>query len=265
MSEDVGNSSVWIAATEGDVDGLKREIDAGADVEAVSRKKLKFGVALGSKPLIAAVIGGNTQCLDLLIAAGANQNCLHALEDDETLGEDDPSGQGGLWAAAQNDRADMIKKLLSLGLDKNFGCSMSGTPLIAAAFSGSEAAAAVLIEAGTDLNKPDGSGLTPLHNAAKGLRVVRGKGPSLEDTESGRFKITKLLLEAGADASMKDNAGNTPLGVCTSEHIKKLLSGDMNVTFPEPLPPAPPSPSSSPVQNAARAPATAGDCVCLIS
>ena len=173
---------------------------------------------------------------------------LRRLEDDETLGEDDPCGQGGLWAAAQHDRADMSKKLLALGLDKNFGCSMDGTPLIAAAFSGSAAAAAVLIEAGTDLNKPDGRGCTPLHHAAKGLRVIRGKGPSLEDTESGRFNVTKLLLKAGAEASMQDQDGNTPLGACTSEHIKKLLGGDLNATFPQPQPPVPPP--SSPVQNA---------------
>jgi ankyrin repeat protein len=75
------------------------------------------------------------------------------------------------------------------------------------------------LAAGTDVNTKDGSGSTPLHNAALG-------GGNQNAAHGGQKEIAELLIAKGADVNTKNELGETPLDWvlwCMQPKIADLL------------------------------------------
>ncbi len=174
-------------------------LDAGADVHAPS--------ASGRTPLHeVAANASNRTVIELLVAAGADVNAL------------DRSGHTPLHSAAwYNPHPGVMTALIAAGGDVNARdpdgfvpvgrAANDQTPLLRALFRGvimisgapvpsrhNAAAAEVLVRAGADLQQADGSGLTPLHAAARWTPAA-----------------FPLLLRLGADPDVRDADGKTPM------------------------------------------------------
>ncbi len=90
---------------------------------------------------------------------------------------------------------EAIDQHIKAGSDLNKKDQYGSTPLtIAATFNKTEIAIA-LIDAGADLNMQSADGSTPLHTSAFFCRI----------------EIVEALLEKGADKTLKNNYGSTPL------------------------------------------------------
>jgi uncharacterized protein len=90
---------------------------------------------------------------------------------------------------------DAIHQHILAGSDLNKKDDYGSTPLITAALFGKNDVALALIEGGADLNSTNADGSTALHTAAF----------------FGRTEIVKALIEKGADKNVRNKYGSTPL------------------------------------------------------
>ncbi|KAL4424066.1 hypothetical protein ABPG75_001367 [Micractinium tetrahymenae] len=143
----------------------------------------------GTTALLQAVRHGHADCLDLLLAAGADPN------------KPSEGGVTPLELAVQSCNLVAVQKLLAAGSDPNAGRATH----MAATFA-DPACLEVLLAAGAAVSRtaPQGfyCGSTPLHCAAAHYKTA------------GR--CLSLLLAAGADVEAVDASATTPLPyVCT--------------------------------------------------
>jgi len=82
------------------------------------------------------------------------------------------------------------------------------TPLHAAMSQGHCNTAAILIDAGADVNALDSDGKTPLHYAAN----------------DGNYKCIMTLMHAGADASIEDDTGNTAYTLAQAGDHQQIMT-----------------------------------------
>lgn len=164
----------------------------------------------GETPVIAALYQGHGAIVDLLIQAGAPLDVFAAAalgrqaDVDARLAEDPAAlsalsydGWTPLHLAAFFGHAALVGHLLSRGAGVNTRStnSMRNTPLHAAVAGGRVEAALALIDAGADVNAPDGGHHTPFHIAAEG----------------GYVPIVEALLRHDADPHVVDSEDRTPL------------------------------------------------------
>lgn len=97
-SDDSGNTMLIHLVRDGDLEGVQKEIDRGAELEHFSSE--------GRTALGESVVFGHTEVLDCLLAAGANPNL--AAEKHRTP----------LMLAAMYSKPDCIRTLLNVGADK---------------------------------------------------------------------------------------------------------------------------------------------------
>jgi len=176
---------MW-AAAENNVDAVKLLVDAGGDVNAVSK--------LIPEPETYIIEDEN-------VVFG--QNYPHTIRFAKYTGGFTP-----LYFAAQQGAIESATVLISAGADINASNSEYGIPLIIALQSGHEAMAMLLLENGADPNVSDGWGMTPLHYALhEGVLIINTFRPSDTDkfgwTRSNMPKVVKALLEKGADPNAK--------------------------------------------------------------
>jgi len=187
-----GESSIHQAAGDGNIEAVKRHLDAGADVNAKDD--------VGWTPLHSAAYYGHKEIVELLIANGADVNA------------NDRGGSTPLHWAANKEVAEL---LIDKGADVNAGRSDGGwTPLQAMASGGRKEVAELLIAEGADVNAIDGRGWTPLFNAAHG----------------GRREAVKLLISKGADVNAMIEDGHSPLDEVThpdNPHAAKKEIADL--------------------------------------
>jgi uncharacterized protein len=105
-----------------------------------------------------------------------------------------PSTASDLTEALKARDVAQVRSLLAAGANVNEKVR-GDYPLNIAAVFGPAEMVSVLLEAGSDIEKPGRDGLHPLHNA-----VI-----------SGRTEIVALLLQRGAEVDAKDRQGRTPL------------------------------------------------------
>ena len=116
-------------------------------------------------------------------------------------------------AAREGDKEKVVAILSTKMIDVNNHVSSPmdhWTPLIQASHHGHTDIVKVLFENRADLNKPDGSGLSPLHHAAsKGesttvqLLISLGADPQLtKAVKLGQYDILRELLQAGTDPNL---------------------------------------------------------------
>ena len=195
------------------------------------------------KELLTAAKKGNTELINLLIAAGADVNKVHGW----WIFSDTP-----LTGAAVNGKAESIKCLLQApGIDVNKGDKDGNTPLYQAAYHGHTECVKLLIAAGADVNKAyEYSDNTPLSWAARnghtecvklliaaGADVNKadkeGKTPLYRAAGNGHTECVKLLIDAGADVNKADEDGWTPLYCAAysgrTECVKLLIDAKADV------------------------------------
>ena len=120
--------------------------------------------------------------------------------------------KNSLHIASEKGFEDIVETLLQAGAAVNANCiANKSTPLhFAAAKEGNEAVVDLLLKHGAEVNRLNGFGNIPLHEAAR----------------SGGVKTIELLLTAGANVQLKNHKGSTALSfACFDEEEKKKEKG----------------------------------------
>jgi ankyrin repeat protein len=205
---------LYVAALHGNADMIAVLLAAGADPNGASPS--------GETVLMTSARTGIVKAMQLLIDAGARVDA-----------REPHFNQTALMLAARSDSADAISVLLDKGADidartvvgeappftppcKGTGCGSEGvginrgglpdrgrrdaakggmTPLLYAAREGADAAMAVLIARGANLELPEANGMTPLLMALL----------------NNQLDAARLLIAAGAKVNVADFYGRTPL------------------------------------------------------
>ena len=198
--------SLLDAAEAGDLDSVKKLIDAGVPVNGIGDDQ--------STPLHFAAQEGHVDVAKLLIKKGADINAKDDINQT-------PVDRARFWKqekiiallesssiheAAKEGNLNIVIQQLDSGADVNLANESGDTPLTYAAFMGHLEIVDLLIEKGAQVNVKGLAGWTPVHLAA----------------QRGHKKIIELLIEKGADInSTTDNGfGGTPLDVAEDSLVE---------------------------------------------
>lgn len=136
--------------------------------------------------------------------------------------------QGDYYKFVQSDNIDVAELLVAAGADVNTRNPNGASVLFLAASEGQDSVVRLLLNHGADVNQPDNAGLTPLHAAADGARLLEVE---IEDEQQGygyveNTAVTRMLLAAGALPNARDLQGRTPLALAEerySEEVAQLI------------------------------------------
>jgi len=142
--------------------------------------------------------------------------------------------------ALESDDHSLCLFFLNSGFNVNLRDANHWTPLMIAAFNGSEKVAILLVNHGADINATDRDGYAPIHWAAyngyqnvislllrKGVRpnVTSNAGmtPLLQASAMGHVEAVAVLLRNGADPNLTTNDGVGPLlKAVANVHLKVI-------------------------------------------
>jgi len=191
------NKKLESMVTLGDIDEVKRLIEAGADVH----HRFDFGATKDITVIVFAVMSDRAEMLKVLIDAGANVNEKY---------------EGGITLLHLASRWDLndtavTELLIVAGSDVNAKInkgSLEGvTPLHQSAASGNIGVAKVLIKNGAELEaRISQNQNTPLHLAVR----------------NNHKAVVELLIAKGANVNAKTKYGKTPLDLAISKEQKEL-------------------------------------------
>lgn len=167
---------LWEAAREGDVDKVRAQLDAGADVDYIG--------PFGATPLLIGVREENRDVIDLLVSQGADVDARTRLS-------------WPLSLAIENDDLATAGVLVEAGANLEAANDKGWTALMLAADKGNLEIVRLFTENGAKINE-ESSGDDPL-NAL--LIAVDG----------GYTDIVRLLLQHGASTEMKDGTADAAL------------------------------------------------------
>ncbi|MBI1313087.1 hypothetical protein GC176_17495 [bacterium] len=202
------------ASHRGDLDRVKRLVEAGADVNGVDEH--------GMGPLLTF----HPEVIAYLLEHGADPN-LQKNENNTPV----------LTGLAFMNQVECVRLLLDAGADPNAGCLRTGeTPLHAALTKAHEDRSELvrlLLDAGADPNRQTIPGI-PSEGFWRDVRT-RGETPLHRAAAFGTIETIELLLAAGADQSIRDVNGDSPLSWASwylrPGRILFLLSrGDCGIT-----------------------------------
>ena len=209
------------AAREGDLVGMRAQLDAGTDVNAEDRH--------GWTPLHHAAFKDQKESADFLITEGANVNAkargndyqfkrLYEYFDQQFMtevvvkfnAEEYAKGNTGwtpLHAAASKGNLGIVKILLIKEADPNLQDNEYYTPLHLACISQSKKVVELLLTKNVNINENNEFNYTPLHVASV----------------SGDTKIVELLISNCAEITAKTFYGSTPLHVAALSGKPKVV------------------------------------------
>jgi len=156
----------------------------------------------------------------------------------------------GFFRALESGDEAALRLFIEAGVDVELTNAVGWTPLMVAAFMGSERQAALLINAGANANSRDARGYGPLHWAAlKGYSGVvdlllrkralvnaksdKGITPLLQAASCGHVEVVRLLLNNRAGVNEPDHEGWTPLHKAVANGhgavVEELLRSEADV------------------------------------
>jgi ankyrin repeat protein/tellurite resistance protein len=180
--------ALWNACVEGQAQNVRDLLAAGADVNIVVPDLEDDPSAVGDSPLNAACARGYTECVRLLLEAGANPNQNAPPE----------GGQFPLLMAAENGHEEIVAMLLGAGASAAMINPENQTsPLCGAVRNGHEDITGILLDAGADPNTVSGDSGSPVIVLA---------------AQTGNIDIVSRLIDDGADVDAAGKvSGNTAL------------------------------------------------------
>ena len=199
----VGKTALHVASHRGRIGVVRSLLKAGADLHASAG-----GSNTGWTPLIFAAQLGHTECVEMLLSAGAIVDVSVA-----------NSWQAIHWASSDglSSHADLLRLLLQHGACHNARTDKNETPLALACKKGFAADVRVLIEAGADACLAcDIDGESIIHAAA-----------------SGDAEIMDIVWRAGADLNALTNGNWTPLHRAVHDNkidiVRWLIAKNVNL------------------------------------
>ncbi len=193
VDQKTGYTALHTAAEAGNTEIMQGLLDHGADIEAKTFQ--------GHTPLMLAAQAGQTEAVRML------------LERNPSLDSTTTRTETALYFAAKSGFTEIVEMLLARGANPDIKNVSEQTALFTAAFDKQEAAALALVRAGAKVSIKDFSGQTALHWAAsQGMRA-----------------LVQALLEKGAKPNAKDGDGETPISFAEAEghdDIVALLKGE---------------------------------------
>jgi ankyrin repeat protein len=180
-------ATIHMAATKGDLQTLKKEIDSGVDINLQNKKYAQTALDL-------AVYHERFDAVEYLLDKGADTNVRMK------------NGQSALFTAAYMGKNRMITSLLQHGAVVNIEDNAGDTPLHRAAEGGHPAAIRLLIEHGAKVNAANKNRSTPLHIAA----------------EFNNEEAVWALLKGGASNTVVDNEGLKASDVAEEEENGRI-------------------------------------------
>src|SRR5688572_9920824 len=237
-----GETALMAVARTGKVDAAKRLVEAGADINA----KESFG---GQTALMWAAAQGQADMVKFLASNGADLNARGVVRQWErkVITEPRPKdmNKGGFTAllyAAREGCVECARHLAAAGADLDLEDPERITPLNMALLNLHYEFAAVMIQAGADVDKWDLFGRSPLYMAADTSTLpVKGNGamavlPS-EDPVTA-LDVARMLLEKGANPNLQlkrrppyrdvpqDRGGDTILAQGATPLLRAARAGD---------------------------------------
>ncbi|MCR5724479.1 MAG: ankyrin repeat domain-containing protein [Treponema sp.] len=220
-----GNTPLHYAAEWALDTALKGLIEKGAKLDAVN--------ANGESVLFAAVKGGSTKCLAILVDNGAETDTRSNLARDHV-------GNTPLHAAVRWNAEAIARELIALGVEVN-AQNMSGkTALGDACRAGKTDMALLLLAHGADVNATDATGRSILVDSIQGnneqmvaMLLEKGANPNIQEI-SGRnayheaalsrnARIITLIRNAGGNPLARDSIGETPFSLILRSGNEQLM------------------------------------------
>lgn len=187
------------AAAEGNADGVRAAVKAGADVNASDpRESTALHLAIQASTHLRVDPAMSHAIVRELIQNGANVNARNAREDT------------ALHLAVTHQHHDILKELLANGADHYHMNRLGEAPLHLAITQGHEKAVMVLLNHGASVHLPDVHGRTPLH-----LAVLR---------KSDRMDLLKTLVNRGANPSEPDNRGRSAVDYAVAQDREDIAA-----------------------------------------
>ncbi|XP_066289374.1 uncharacterized protein [Branchiostoma lanceolatum] len=222
-SEEMDLDTFYRAVWEGDVQTVRRGLEAGVDVTV----KRKWG-GLDRTSLHVASRYGQTEVVELLIECKADVNARDDLR------------RTPLHRAAEGGHTGTCELLIRHGADVTARDRLQSTSLHLAALEGHTGTCELLIRHGADVTARSKSQYTPLHRAAeKGhtgtceLLIRHGADvtaryelqytPLHEAAEWGHTGTCELLIRHGADVTARDEVGKTPSDYADGPRTRRVL------------------------------------------
>jgi uncharacterized protein len=193
MSREQATELLQRAVATGDVEGVCRAVDAGADVEVRGPER--------RTPLLLATRAGRPAVARVLLDAGADPDAQDAIHDSAFL-----------YAGAEG-RAEILRMILDAGADVRSTNRYGGTALIPASEHAHVEVVRMLIAAGVPVDHVNDLGWTAMHEA-----IVLGNG------DADHVTVVRLLLEAGADPSIPDGDGVSPRTLAAQRGFEEIVA-----------------------------------------
>jgi ankyrin repeat protein len=226
LKDSSGKTTLYKAADNGDLEGVKRLLNNGAEPNIATQGRLT--------PLGVASFRNFINIVNLLLEKGANV--------DQITGS---QGATPTFVAADMGHVEVLKALLTKKPDLDMSINGGATPLNIASQKGHKEIVELLLENGADVNLALTSGGTPLYAASQNgysdivkILLANQADPKLAygdlqatpmfvASQNGHNNVVKELISGGADINVKNKEGNTPLMMATQtgqvEIVKTLL------------------------------------------
>lgn len=175
-ADEAQDKALVSAASNGNLEEIKRLLAAGANVDSTDYSKDQEGL----QAIHYAVNLGNIKEVNVLLAAGAKADAI------------DFNGRQPIHYAALNGNTELVKVLLAAGAKVDASDQYGKQPLHFAADKNKIEVVKLLIAAGANLEAGDQNGMQPIYRAAL----------------AGNTEVVKLLIAAGAKADTTDKYGN---------------------------------------------------------
>ncbi|KAL6765307.1 ankyrin repeat-containing domain protein [Haematococcus lacustris] len=249
------------AAKKGNLGALQTALSSGQDIESTDSKErtcLLIAASQGHTEIVKYLVDereadvdaedadGNTALA--LAAVAGHTDCVKALLAKSDEDAENSEGQTPLWLALEGNHIDTVKALLAGGADVQLAGPGGATYLhqvaaSKAAAAGSEAATALLLEAGASVGALDQERCTPLMVACRAgawavgrqllaagadvKAVGRNQWTALHfcaqnlGGRPGAVDFAEVLLGAGASAKVRTRDGMTPAAVVALDAEKR--------------------------------------------